>query len=247
MPRRTLNRLLITTEAQLFRLRVLNGLRLWLDASDIATITESGGLVSQWDDKSGTGSNATQGTGANQMTTDTNTMNGKNVLSGVDSDYMAIPCAPTGIGSVFIVMKTPPSFAPALFSPFGVNDGSNRRFYFRTEQTSGILRFGIGTISILTDSGLSTSTDYIITGIAKGSEADLYVNGNAEKIAQAYTFTGTSSDDFIVGARTSSGTPTEFFNGADVAEALFYNRALSASEISSVHAYLSNKWGITLS
>ena len=31
----------------------LPNLQLWLDAADVATITESSGAVSQWDDKSG--------------------------------------------------------------------------------------------------------------------------------------------------------------------------------------------------
>ena len=35
-------------------------LGLWLDASDAASITSSGGLVSQWSDKSGNGRHATQ-------------------------------------------------------------------------------------------------------------------------------------------------------------------------------------------
>jgi len=39
---------------------------LWLDASDASTITESGGLVSQWDDKSGNGRHVEQLTGASQ-------------------------------------------------------------------------------------------------------------------------------------------------------------------------------------
>ena len=34
----------------------------WLDAKDSSTITESGGNVSQWNDKSGNGYNVTQGT-----------------------------------------------------------------------------------------------------------------------------------------------------------------------------------------
>lgn len=39
---------------------------LWLEASDSSTITETGGLVSQWDDKSGNDNHATQGTAADQ-------------------------------------------------------------------------------------------------------------------------------------------------------------------------------------
>jgi hypothetical protein len=53
---------------------------LWLDASDTSTITESGGAVSQWNDKSGNGYTFTQGTGAAQPKTGTRTKNGLNVL-----------------------------------------------------------------------------------------------------------------------------------------------------------------------
>ena len=60
-------------------------LALWLDASDETTITESGGSVSQWSDKSGNGNHATQGTGANQPTTG-GTLNGKNALTFVGTD-----------------------------------------------------------------------------------------------------------------------------------------------------------------
>lgn len=38
----------------------------WYDAGDAATITESGGAVSQWNDKSGNTNHLAQGTGANQ-------------------------------------------------------------------------------------------------------------------------------------------------------------------------------------
>jgi hypothetical protein len=59
----------------------LAGLQLWLDASDTTTITEAGGSVSQWNDKSGNGNNVTQGTGALQPTTGVSTVNGLNVLN----------------------------------------------------------------------------------------------------------------------------------------------------------------------
>src|SRR5688572_17060005 len=38
----------------------IDGLRLWLDASDNSTINISGGLVTQWSDKSGFGNHAVQ-------------------------------------------------------------------------------------------------------------------------------------------------------------------------------------------
>jgi len=64
---------------------------LWLDASDASTITESGGAVSQWDNK-GAGSNVTQATGSYQPTTGVSTINGLNVL---DFDGSALVAAGT--------------------------------------------------------------------------------------------------------------------------------------------------------
>lgn len=59
---------------------------LWLDASDTTTITESGGAVSQWNNK-GTRGNFTQATGAVQPTTGATTLNGLNVLDFA-GDYL---------------------------------------------------------------------------------------------------------------------------------------------------------------
>jgi hypothetical protein len=59
---------------------------MWMDASDLSTITESGGAVSQWDNKGSLG-NFTQGTGANQPTTGASTLNSLNVIDFA-SDFM---------------------------------------------------------------------------------------------------------------------------------------------------------------
>ena len=58
----------------------ISGLALWLDAADTATITQSSGLVSQWNDKSGNARHATQATGANQPVTNTRTIGGRNAI-----------------------------------------------------------------------------------------------------------------------------------------------------------------------
>ena len=60
---------------------------IWVDASDAATITESGGSVSQWDDKSGGGHHFAQANAAFQPTTGATTLGGLNVLD-FDEDFM---------------------------------------------------------------------------------------------------------------------------------------------------------------
>lgn len=68
----------------------ISGLILWLDADDATIITESGGSVSQWDDKSGNGFNVVQTTGSRQPTTNLVTVNGRNAIDfdGVN-DYLS--------------------------------------------------------------------------------------------------------------------------------------------------------------
>jgi len=59
---------------------------LWLDASDQSTITESGGDVSVWEDKSGNDNHATQVVGAEQPKTAIDTINGLNTITFDDVD-----------------------------------------------------------------------------------------------------------------------------------------------------------------
>lgn len=84
-------------------------LKLWLDADDADTITQSGGLVSQWNDKSGNNKHAVQNTGAQQPTYSLTGLNNKpavvwpnqanpcNMVSGNLSTY--------GIRSAFFVIQ----------------------------------------------------------------------------------------------------------------------------------------------
>ena len=79
--------------AELWTPAELDGVQLWLDASDASTITLNGSTVSQWDDKSGNNRHATQATASNQPTYTTAGLNGKNVLtfSNAGSTYLSIP------------------------------------------------------------------------------------------------------------------------------------------------------------
>lgn len=60
----------------------------WYDPSDSSTITESGGAVSQLDDKSGNSNDVIQATGAKQPVTGTRTLNGLNVLDCDGGDFL---------------------------------------------------------------------------------------------------------------------------------------------------------------
>ena len=128
----------------------LQGLQLWLDANDKPTIVQSAGAVSQWNDKSGQGNNATQGSASLKPTTDSNTINGKNVLN-FDADLLSIAADASinnmfaGGGTVFTVHRSE-----------SLGEGSFGRLM---EKASGLIymladaNLGAQTIRILMDFG----------------------------------------------------------------------------------------------
>ncbi|MFM6187855.1 MAG: hypothetical protein ACKPEQ_31335, partial [Dolichospermum sp.] len=62
---------------------------LWLDAADASTITLNGSTVSQWNDKSGNGRNATQATASLQPAYNATGINGKPALVADANDFLA--------------------------------------------------------------------------------------------------------------------------------------------------------------
>jgi hypothetical protein len=76
----------------------------WYDASDTATITQSSGLVSQWDDKSGNGNHIIQSNESYRASTGVETLNGLNVMSFLYNDYFNAPNI-TDLQTTFIVYK----------------------------------------------------------------------------------------------------------------------------------------------
>ncbi|MDG1508272.1 MAG: hypothetical protein P8Q53_00660, partial [Flavobacteriaceae bacterium] len=101
---------------------------LWLDASDSSTITDSGGKVSLWKDKSGNGNHARQNTSANQPTS----ISGVITFDGSD-DYLELPHGvipdPTESSMVFMV---------GLTSASGDGFLSNGRFGYNFQSYSYI-------------------------------------------------------------------------------------------------------------
>lgn len=223
----------------------ISGLALWLDASDTSTITHSGGSVSQWDDKSGNGYHATQGTVPAQPATGSATLNSRNVIrfDGTD-DRLTLPSGtysiPNGDVTMFLVYRNTANNTNR--QPVNAQDGGNNRFRFiRISGTS----FGAthGDLSTAASSVATTSetTDGHIamlvspdnsTNLRVYREGNLLVGSNAPR----GVFTATS---FTVGSQTGSTNPWD----GDIGEIIIYTRVLSSSEKNQVGNYLAGKWG----
>lgn len=108
------------------------GLIHWFDASDGASVIQSGGLVSQWSDKVGT-MHMTQAASNEQPSIGVNTMNGRNVLTfnqahklrNTTAGVMNVAHDGTGL-TIFMVMKVGNVANPnALYGLMGTNIASS--------------------------------------------------------------------------------------------------------------------------
>lgn len=222
---------------------------LWLDAAEIATITSSSGSVSQWDDKFPTANNATQGTGAEQPLTDTNTINSRNVITFDGSDDKLDFPHITGLFDGFTAFIVLNSRASTGGDTFGFAISVNGATFGDGSENAPSINFSGGITQLnwqVSDQSVSLTSfaeqPRIMGCTSDGSNITYRTDG-----AQVTTDSGASSSEGST-ASALGGSPTtsiNYFKG-DVGEIIIYGRLLSTNEISAVELYLSNKWGIAL-
>lgn len=225
----------------------ISNLALWLDASDAATITESGGAVSAWADKSGNGNDATQGSAPNQPTYQATGLNGKptlhfaadhlNVADDISLDH-------TGL-TVFVVTAATVDNAGSHYILWKWLDTTNREFILRHDFNNNDTRF------------FSSSNGSAVDGSITGGALNLGTAQILEVINDNGAATG--SQLLIDGASVGTdSTPGTIFNGSDslkvghssgggekvISEVLLYTQPLNTDQRDQIRTYLTEKWGI---
>lgn len=220
----------------------LPGLIAWHDASDAATITSSGGAVSQWDDKSGRGNHLAQATAANQPTTGTLTINGLNVIDfDGTNDFLASSATPTtvtdqwAIAMVWSADTAPQNKAPLMIGS-GAANGFGLAWSAAAALTPGVLRGGIAW------SGASSPTS--ATGSPRASvlvringTISLWVNGTQTDLAVTAA-PNAPTTRMVIGSHSASAA--DACNG-QMAETIVWT-APSRWSVDFVTAYLRAKW-----
>lgn len=226
---------------------VASGLTLWLDASDTSTITSSGGAVSQWNDKSGNGNNATQGTGSAQPGTGAVTKNGKNVLTFDGGDFLSLPSGlysiPNGDNTIFYVSTCTDESADRFILTM-IGAANAERLLCYSTSIAGVQGYrNVSTNNPVTRTGITKANYNIFTQFLSGTTQSISVNnGTAGTNTSGVNAVATIA---TIGAYKNSGFTGNYQLG-NIAEIIIYNRALTAAEIIQVNRYLSNKWNISI-
>lgn len=231
----------------------VSGYYAWYDASVAASITSSGGLVSQWSDLSGNGLHVTQATSTYQPTTGTTSQNGKNVLAFTTSKLITTASFTSNALTVFYVaLKTAAGDSTQTYSRLTSFWKTPNNDY---NNTDGML----GAYSSTNNSGYAPSAYVYRNSASVAGNTLTYnvanctswrLNGTALTfIHNGNTTSGTTSATSLNSDRLTLGTASDFIlPGGDsflngwIAEVIIYKSVLSDSDMSSVNSYLKTKW-----
>ena len=218
---------------------------LWFDADDASTITESGGVVSQWNNKGSASLNAGQTNNSLRPAYQTSGLNGLNTLRfDGTNDFLSIPHTnalniPANQDFEIFTVTTPfDKQARAIYAKGGVHSTDFTVYYWSNNYT---VRFNGGAFS--TNTGTGNNSDPNIGWVRRQGANGLVWNSSG----------GTSTDNSVGNAVLSNtfdasigafeeGTG-RFFDG-DIAEILLVKRALSTDEREKLEGFLAHKWGL---
>lgn len=220
---------------------------LWLRADSLSQ--SSGSPVSGWNDESGQGKNATQGTSGNQPTFQANAINGKPAVrfDGTD-DFLSMTSGFADFTqgmTVFVVAKPTAVKAYARLFDFGNGMASSNVLMFRSASTDSL--------SFHSYTGGSLSTNLTATGMLdlnqshvfgyhqSGTTGKIYKDGRVVQTGTAAAIQNTSRGNNYLAK--SNWTGDEYFQG-DISEVVIFNRALTESERAQVERYLEDKYSL---
>lgn len=215
----------------------------WYDPSDVATITESGGFVSQLDDKSGNGNHVVQPTGASQPITGTQTINGLNVLEYV-SDFLANSAIDIGTsGDIMIacLVDVDETQSASLSSIHCMLAGQTYQFQANASGTfTGAINSTNGTLTLL-DGAYNNTHIFILRWDFTSGVFDVWVDG-----VQDSAGTGTYSTKYnqIADFKLMSNRNTAATQVGLGADFILCNEVDTTSR-QKIEGYLAHKYAVT--
>jgi len=232
---------------------------LWLDASDISTITESSGSVSQWNDKSANGYTFTQGTGAAQPKTGARTQNGLNVLDFDGNDSLVSTAAASTWtflhdGTKFIVATVTSRDAAGVIGTIMTTGNSVSSIGFQYRYVAGntyshFVQRGTGAVCVNNPpagTGTVAVTLGLFSDVGNAVAADrsiFYVNrANGEQLNTDTLAPNTAAAPVTlhIGNRPTNAAPLD----GTIAEIVVVSAdGATLNHLGLLRNYLMNKWG----
>lgn len=233
---------------------------LWLSADKSVysnagtTLASNGNNVQQWNDRSGNGKNASEGTAGNRPNYQTNVVNGLPVIryTAANNDRLLSTGLSTGNqASVWVVASysSLPSSNPGLLQGAATGNGFSSNaaqknvgmWVSNANQPWGRGIQSDGTqLQIPMVNSTTTNTFYVLNNSYANSSITQYINNTASG-SVAYNNTLASWTDMAIGVQAG----TESWNG-DIAEVIAFNTALNSAQRIIVANYLAAKYGLSL-
>jgi hypothetical protein len=229
------------------------GLKLWLDASDSSTITQSSGAVSQLNDKSGNGNHVVQSTADNKPQTGITNLNGLNTLSFDGSDYLradssniknenqtwVIVASVDAEGSVNNTADSLIAYGAWINGGWELRGHDGYRFFGKVAKDATSI-----TTSNSSSADLRGTTQmFSITFDRTNNKLSSWRNGT--NFDNAVTDSRNLVVDKRITLMANRGSTAQSIKGA-FAEVVCYTSA-NTSDRQAVEGYLAHKWGLTAS
>lgn len=250
-------------------------LKLWLDADDASTFTQSSSIVSEWRDKSGNGVLLRQSISERRPTRQTNSINGRAAVNFDGSDdgminstnYEMFPTNTTANTWFTIIQFDNVANQRCFFcwSPSKISCATTTAVELHTGlgSRSGALSFhrGCDYGAVTVNSTVTTAQTYLLSHhvLSSGSSPsnlELYLNGVKKTLnntasagwLDAGSYKTGAQVAFSVGARIDNGGNT-WDNPMDgrIGELLLVRKTLSTSERQIIEGYLAWRWGLATS
>ena len=212
---------------------------LWLDASDLSTITHSNGSVSQWADKSGNENNASQATDSYMPTLISNGLGGKSVVQfdGINDYITSSDLNITQSYTIFLVAKTNNNANGREYLFDGVGDITSHRSLIALDN-GGTIQMWAGSWA---NSNFDTPAEaFVISAIFDDSNSSLSLNGTS---VTGLNVSNRSLNQWNQNWSESFNVNNDFLDGS-IAEFIIVDESVSTVSQAAVEAYLAYKWGL---
>lgn len=220
----------------------------WYDAADTSTITDTAGVVSQWDDKSGNANHLTAV--GSSIFTDRRTRNSSNVMDIEEGSYFTKTAYQLPADCSIFMMAGIDAISVNTDALLAIRGGSSQNFQFDSgdvvgDQDQFFARFNA--------TNIGTTNTFSPTVDQKGPSIyelifDLNGDGDLEVFIDGTTF-GTTAYTAQCGANSelllfTNRSLNQYPDGC-AAEVIIVPSVLSTTDRQKMEGYLAHKWGLT--